>query len=860
VRWWRLGVVLFAAVLLRQASEQPGQDVGGWIPLGWARQIFPGAVVVGRPDVRGVQQVRDGDGRLLGGVLQTSPVADDVVGYSGPNNLLVGLGGDGSVVGVVWMESGDTESHVRSVRAEEGVLSAYAGWRPQSGQVPEPVVVSGSTLTSLAVAEALRRRVEGESGSLRFSEPVRVEEVRRWFPEAVRLVAVPVLGGVLEVCGVAGERLGYVLSTAPHGDNERGYRGPTEALVAVAADQETLVGVAVRGSYDTGEYVGRVREAGGYLDELGGWSVSEWGGLDLAASGLEGVSGATQTSYGLAAALKARFAAAVQQAGGVESAAWGWKRVRSWLLFLLVCGGVGMSFSSLRGRPWVRLGWQAMVVVVLGLLLGDLVSLALLAAVAGSAFTLETGVGVLLLVAVALVVPWGTGRQVYCHQLCPHGVLQEWLRRLPSCRGRVPSAWDGWLRKFPGILLVLAFLVAIRGGVGGLAEWEAFDAWSLGWAAPVSLAIALLGLVVAAFYPMAYCRYGCATGGLLRFLRKRGASGGWALADSVALVCLGLGVLPWVLGGGWRDCVGSGPGGGQVDRVVGMAFGTSWSVTMRQPVADPVALKLRMQAELDEVEHVLSHWHRESVTAQFNALESSLPMEVPGRLLEVLEIARSVGGASGGALDVTVGPLARKLGFGPADGRLVDGDPVGWVGWDRLRVDVGQGTLRKLHPRVELDLGALLQGYGADCLVEVLRAEGVGECLVDVGGELRAVGEWNVGIEDPLVPGRPLAGLRLRDQALATSGVYRGSLSDGAGGKVAHILDPRAGVPVDHDTVLVAVVAPTGVLADAWSTALLVVGGEGALKLAGENGVLAFVVRRDGQQGWSGPVMRPRSD
>ncbi len=859
MRWWRLGVLVMAAVLLRQASQRGDWDAEGQIPLTWARQVFPAAAMVGRPDVRGVQQVRDGNGRLLGGVLQTSPVADDIVGYSGPNNLLVGLATNGSVAGVIWISSGDTEAHVRSVRAKAGLLSAYSGWQPQSGAAPPPEVVSGSTLTSLALAEALRRRLESESGSLRFPEPVKLEEVSGWFPGALVLAPVPALGGVLEVRGGDGERLGYVLSTAPQGDNERGYRGPSEALVAVAADQETLLGVALRGSYDTAEYVDRVRAAQSYLDELRAWRVSEWAVLNLASSGLEGVSGATQTSYGLAAALKARFASAARGSAAMQSTGWEWKRARSWLLVLLVCGGVGMSFSSLRGRPRVRMVWQVMVVGVLGLLLGDLVSVALLAAVAGNAFTARTSMGVLLLVSVALVLPWGTGRQVYCHHLCPHGVLQEWLRRLPTCSRRFPAGWERCLRWLPLGLVGLAFVFGAWGG-GGLASWEAFDAWSMGWAAPVSMGIALVGLAMAAFFPMAYCRYGCATGGLLRFLRSHGSSQRWSAADSVALVCLGIGLLPWGFAAGGFGGVSSLRDRGEVDGVVGMAFGTSWSVRMREPVADPAGLKLRLQAELDGIERGLSHWHRESATAQFNAMESALPVEVPGRLLEILEMARSVGLASGGALDVTIGPLARSLGFGPESGGGTGRRSMGKAGWEQLRWDREQGTLRKLRPEVELDLGAVLQGYGADCLAAVLREVGVGDCLIEVGGEMRAVGEWNVGVEDPTVPGSPLAAIRLRDQALATSGVYRGSRDGGGGQKVVHVMDPRSGVPVEHDTVLVAVVAPTAALADAWSTALLVVGGEEALQLAERNGLMAFVVRKDGRQSWSGAVTPPRSE
>jgi hypothetical protein len=117
LRLWRLVAVGIAAVLLHGSSVRRESAARfAAIPLELARHLFPAAGSVGRPDAQGLQKVRALDGEPLGCVLTTSPQTDDLVGYSGPNNLLVGLATDGRVVGMELLTSGDTETHVRSLQ------------------------------------------------------------------------------------------------------------------------------------------------------------------------------------------------------------------------------------------------------------------------------------------------------------------------------------------------------------------------------------------------------------------------------------------------------------------------------------------------------------------------------------------------------------------------------------------------------------------------------------------------------------------------------------------------------------------------------------------------------------------------
>jgi len=853
LRLWRLAAVGIAVVLLHVTSvRREAAARFAVIPLELARHLFPAASSVGGPDAQGLQEVRANHGDVLGFVLTTSPQTDDLVGYSGPNNLLVGLATDGRIVGMELLTSGDTEAHVRSLQAVPGVRTNYYGWLPRGEPPPSPTVVSGSTLTSLAIAEAIQQRLAGVAVSLRFPEPITLSEVRERFSQAAGLEPDQQFEGWWRVHDPDGKLLVYAVRTAPYADNVRGYRGPTECLVAVAPDRQTLLGVSIRESYDTPDYVERVLEDPAYLVQCAGFSLDQWAAMDFSQARLEGVSGATQTSYGIAEGLRRRFAA--DQAALLRDSIGAWRRfqVRDWALVALASGAVLMSFLPGRGRRWVRRLWQVLLVCGYGLMLGDLLSLALLTGWAQHGVAREIAPGLAILVALALVTPWATRRQMYCQHLCPHGVLQDWLRYLPVHRVAVPNRCGVWLRRLPGVLLGTAFAMTLLGWAGDLAEWEPFDAWILRTAAACSLGIAVVGLGASAVIPMAYCRFGCPTGAFLKFLRTTGSSGCWGARDLAAAVLLAFGALVVAGEPGWNRVASVYHGESQLNtRVGGAAFGTTWTVTTRTAVPDLTDMQQHAQAELDRIERTLSHWHPVSITAQFNAAETTRPLVMSPEFIELLQLALGISRATGGAFDVTVAPLARVLGFGPDSAGVIEPNQLTVeearkrVGSDKLRIDAEQGTVAKLHPKLELDFGALLQGYAADRLADWMQAEGYDQCLIDVGGELRAVGTWEVAVEDPRSPGTPLKRWTLRDAALATSGVYRGSAAGAGGERRAHILDPRLGVPVEHDTVLVAVQAPLAIEADAWATALLVIGGDDARALAAQQRLSVLVIQRE---------------
>ena len=180
------------------------------------------------------------------------------------------------------------------------------------------------------------------------------------------------------------------------------------------------------------------------------------------------------------------------------------------------------------------------------------------------------------------------------------------------------------------------------------------------------------------------------------------------------------------------------------------------------------------------------------------------------------------------------------------------------VGFDKLEVRRDPPAIRKSVPGLQVDLSALAKGHGVDRVVELLDSLGASNVFVEIGGEVRTSGDkngewWRVGIQlpdavrDSVMIAHPMSTDSGKDEAMATSGDYRNYfVVDGQ--RYSHTLDPRTGKPVDHDLASVSVIAPSCMAADAWATAINVVGKERGLELAESHNLAVLVVSRDGQR------------
>ena len=834
LRLYRAGVLGIVLVLVHRQARWFESRRPTPISVRQAREFFPTAnrIQLRDPD-RGLYFVTDTRGDVVGCLLTTSPQTDNIIGYSGPNDLLIALDSHGVIVGLELLRSGDTKEHVERVTRDPNFLRSFIGWNP--GEAPPPKVegVSGATLTSFAMAEGIQQRLAGAAPSLRFPEPITLEEVQGVFPDANRLATDK---SRIRVLDAANRLLGYALRTSPQADNVSGYRGPTDCLVALAPDGRTVVGVRLRKSYDTDAYADQIRRAEPFLKTFIGHSIEELASLEAPTKErVEGISGATQTARGVVEGVRRRFGAELTARAQLKR----WRpKTRDWALAGVVAGALLMSFTSLRGRRWSRVTWQLVLVGYVGLANHDLLSLALFGGWAISGLAFEAAPGLVLLAAAALVVPWATRRQFYCHQVCPHGAAQQLAGKVFRRRWTVPAKITHLLELAPILLLAFGLLSLLIGWQFNLANIEPFDAWAWRTAGVATLVIAGVGLAASLFIPQAYCRFGCPTGALLNFVRAAGSADHWGRRDWTALGFLLAGLLVAVAVRAWPRTEPA----PEPLRLTGRTMGTTWSVKIRDEIADPGTIEKAIAGEFEWAENMTSHWRTNTDLSEFNRTATTNAMPVPWPVLTLSRWAIEISRQTGGAYDITVGPLVKLWGFGPAPRRTepptdAEIDAVlPAVGWQKL--EVLDGMLRKRHPGLEIDLSSIAVGWAIDQATQLLERRGFTNFLVEAGGELRARGRWSIAIE------HPTRTCTLSNESIGTSGTYRRTFQSG-GRDYSHLIDPHTGRPITHDTVSVSVRHADCAHADAWGAALNVLGVQAGFPLAERLDLAAqFVVER----------------
>lgn len=289
----------------------------------------------------------------------------------------------------------------------------------------------------------------------------------------------------------------------------------------------------------------------------------------------------------------------------------------------------------------------------------------------------------------------------------------------------------------------------------------------------------------------------------------------------------------------------------------GQTMGTTWSAKLAVAAgADLHPLHDLLQDELDRVVAQMSTWVADSDLCRFNRSEAGTWHALPQDFAEVMACALRIAGQSQGAFDPTVGALVQAWGFGAGGGTpAVPESAV--LDRARARPRWSQLVLRDqpaalLQPGgVQLDLSAIAKGYAVDLLLKALRERGIDDALVEVGGELAGRGRkpdgtpWRVLVETgadehSTLPPRVLT---LDGIAVATSG-DRWHHFEHAGVRYTHTLDPRSGQPVIQAAAAVTVIAKTAMEADAWATALTVMGVEQGLRFAQAHALAArFVVQ-----------------
>jgi NosR/NirI family nitrous oxide reductase transcriptional regulator len=560
---------MFASILLcihwqhreylqRQVRVENWSDV---LPV--VQEVLPEADVVvdsstTEADVEAAAEVRDVNGQAIAQVLRTSPAANHILGFSGPTDVLLVMNPDSKLVAAKIVSSRDTRDHVQKVLEDERFLQSLVGRSQQDLLNLQDVdAVSGATLTSYAILESIRFRVSKLSAkgtgparltSLKFPEPPRLEDVRLLFSDADKVEPDGESTVLWRVFGPDGAEIGELLRASPAADNNVGYQGPTDVLIAVDK-QFVVTGIAVGVSYDNEPYVGYVREDEYFRGLFNGRDQSSLATID--GNTVEGVSGATMTSQSVARSLqltaqafvneeKARQAAEQKQRSTSAESSNGVLSGRDVIslrdvstIAITLCGVV-LGLTHLRGRRWLRISYQVVVICWLGLSNGDMVSQALLLGWAQSGIPWQNALGLSLLTVAALLIPISTGRNVYCAQICPHGAVQQLVRRRLPWQAKLSPRVLAGLRYLPLLLIVWVVVIGLLHLPFSPVDIEPFDAWLWSIAGVATIVVAVAGLVASLFVPMAYCRFGCPTGAMLDYIGGGGKS--WNRRDTFVLM------------------------------------------------------------------------------------------------------------------------------------------------------------------------------------------------------------------------------------------------------------------------------------------------------------------------------------
>jgi thiamine biosynthesis lipoprotein len=296
-------------------------------------------------------------------------------------------------------------------------------------------------------------------------------------------------------------------------------------------------------------------------------------------------------------------------------------------------------------------------------------------------------------------------------------------------------------------------------------------------------------------------------------------------------------------------------------RLEGQTMGTSYHITLvrKDPAItqdELTALQADIDAELQTINQHMSTYIPDSEIMQLNgaAVDEWLYLSEP--LREVLAISQTISRKSDGAFDITVGPLINLWGFGAT--KQEDEKPSveaialarANIGYQHLEI-IGHQVRKAVA--IQLDLSAVAKGYGVDWVANFLSARGFEHYMVEIGGELRLQGlnakgqPWRIAIEQPESLQAVFKAISLSDQGMATSGEYR-NYFEVDGKRYSHTINPATGYPIEHNLASVTVIAPTCAEADAWATALNVLGPEKGMAIANKEKLSVYMIVKEGDE------------
>ncbi|MEC8458549.1 MAG: FAD:protein FMN transferase [Bacteroidota bacterium] len=270
----------------------------------------------------------------------------------------------------------------------------------------------------------------------------------------------------------------------------------------------------------------------------------------------------------------------------------------------------------------------------------------------------------------------------------------------------------------------------------------------------------------------------------------------------------------------------------------GPAQGSTFSISYIVP--EGIDYRIEIDSILDEIDAQMSLWIEDSEISRLNRGDS---IYLSSSFHSVIMRSLLYSELSGGAFDITIGPLIKAWGFsgGVRKDQVNVDSLIKYVGYERLIVSRPDMSEKYALPYgFKIDVNGIAQGFTVDLVVNFLKNKGVENYMVEIGGEVSCKGKninghaWRIGIEEPnkqRIAGQFQTIIELDTMSLATSGNYRKYWEDESGQKVVHSIDPETGIPFISNLLSASVIAPNATMADALATASMIKGVLGAIEM-----------------------------
>ena len=300
----------------------------------------------------------------------------------------------------------------------------------------------------------------------------------------------------------------------------------------------------------------------------------------------------------------------------------------------------------------------------------------------------------------------------------------------------------------------------------------------------------------------------------------------------------------------------------QTNTINGNTMGTTYSIKIIDKLPQTIDInnvKSKIDSVLQIVNQQMSTYIPDSEISRFNRLTNKEWFTISTDFYDVIVMAQEISLLTNGAFDITVGPIIDLWGFSgdltqnawqPPSEKVVE-EEIKSIGFNNIVI--GNNSIKKENVATKIDLNAIAKGYGVDVVFELLNGLGYTDILVEIGGEVRCSGlnkdgnSWRIGIDKPIldiIPGAELqAVISLDNKGLATSGDYR-NYFEYNGELYSHMIDPVTGYPTQDNVASASVIAQNCMTADAFATALMVMGEKGIELINTMDGAEAMIIIR----------------